>query len=67
MPKSTPMALQEKMSDFIAKLNADPEAKKRLEDSGFVLVDIPVNKVPAFIKEKTPLVMEDAKNAGMIK
>jgi len=67
MPKSTPMALQEKMSDFIAKLNADPEKKKRLEDSGFVLVDIPVNKVPAFIKEKTPLVMEDAKNAGMIK
>jgi len=67
MQKSTPMALQEKMSDFIAKLNADPEAKKRLEDSGFVLVDIPVNKVPAFIKEKTPLVMEDAKNAGMIK
>ena len=67
MPKSTPMALQEKMSDFIAKLNADPEAKKRLEDSGFVLVDIPVNKVPGFIKEKTPLVMEDAKNAGMIK
>ena len=67
MPKSTPMALQEKMSDFIAKLNADPEAKKRLEDSGFVLVDIPVNKVPAFIKEKTPLVMEDAKNAGIIK
>ncbi len=67
MPKSTPMALQEKMSDFIAKLNADPEAKKRLEDSGFVLVDIPVNKVPGFVKEKTPLVMEDAKNAGMIK
>lgn len=67
MPKSTPIALQEKMSDFIAKLNADPEAKKRLEDSGFVLVDIPVNKVPGFVKEKTPLVMEDAKNAGMIK
>jgi tripartite-type tricarboxylate transporter receptor subunit TctC len=50
MPKSTPIALQEKMSDFIAKLNADPEAKKRLEDSGFVLVDIPVNKVPGFVK-----------------
>lgn len=67
MPKSTPFALQEKMSDFIGKLNADPEAKKRLEDMGFVVVDIPVNKIPAFMKEKTPLAMEDAKNAGMIK
>jgi hypothetical protein len=32
-----------------------------------VLVDIPLKKIPAFIKEKTPLAMEDAKNAGMIK
>jgi tripartite-type tricarboxylate transporter receptor subunit TctC len=43
MPKSTPLALQEKMSD------------------------IPLKQIPAFMKEKTPLAMEDAKNAGMIK
>lgn len=67
MPKSTPIAIQEKMSDFIGKLNADVETKKRLEDMGFVLVDIPLKQIPAFMKEKTPLVMEDAKNAGMIK
>jgi tripartite-type tricarboxylate transporter receptor subunit TctC len=67
MPKSTPLALQEKMSDFIGKLNADVDTKKRLEDMGFVLVDIPLKQIPAFMKEKTPLAMEDAKNAGMIK
>ena len=67
MPKSTPLALQEKMSDFIGKLNADVDTKKRLEDLGFVLVDIPLKQIPAFMKEKTPLAMEDAKNAGMIK
>lgn len=67
MPKSTPIALQQKMSDFIGKLNADPEAKKRLEEMGFVLVDIPLDKITNFMKEKTPQAMEDAKNAGMIK
>jgi tripartite-type tricarboxylate transporter receptor subunit TctC len=67
MPKSTPIALQEKMSDFIGKLNADVDTKKRLEDMGFVLVDIPLKQIPAFMKEKAPLAMEDAKNAGMIK
>jgi tripartite-type tricarboxylate transporter receptor subunit TctC len=67
MPKSTPMALQQKMSDYFASLNADLETKKRLEDAGFVLVDIPLAKIPAFMKEKTPLAMDDAKNAGMIK
>jgi tripartite-type tricarboxylate transporter receptor subunit TctC len=67
MPKSTPVAVQQKMSDFIAKLKADVDTKKRLEDMGFVLVDIPLKQIPAFMKEKTPLAMEDAKNAGMIK
>jgi hypothetical protein len=32
-----------------------------------VIVDIPLAKMPAFMKEKIPQAMEDAKNAGMIK
>jgi tripartite-type tricarboxylate transporter receptor subunit TctC len=67
MPKSTPIETQKKMSDYMAKLNADPDTKKRLEEGGFVLVDIPLDKIPAFMKEKEPLVMEDARNAGMLK
>jgi len=67
MPKATPKLIQQKMSDFIGKLNADVEAKKRLEDLGFVLVDVPVDKIPAFMKEKTPIALEDAKSAGLLK
>ena len=67
VPKSTPKDLQEKLSNYFGTLNADPVIKKKLEDAGFVLVDIPLDKVPAFMKEKTPLAMDDAKNAGMIK
>ncbi|MBU3567087.1 tripartite tricarboxylate transporter substrate binding protein [Polynucleobacter alcilacus] len=67
VPKATPLVLQQKLSDYFAKLNADPETKKKLEDSGFVIVDIPLAKMPAFMKEKIPQAMDDAKNAGMIK
>ena len=67
VPKATPLVLQQKMSDYFAQLNADPETKKKLEDSGFVIVDVPLAKMPAFIKEKTAQAMDDAKNAGMIK
>ena len=65
MPRSTPIELQKKMSDFMAKLNAEPESRKRLEEAGFVLVDIPLEKIGAFMQEKTPIIMEDAKNAGL--
>jgi tripartite-type tricarboxylate transporter receptor subunit TctC len=67
VPKATPLVLQQKMSDYFAQLNTDPETKKKLEDSGFVIVDIPLAKMPAFMKEKTAQAMDDAKNAGMIK
>lgn len=65
MPKSTPVDLQKKMSDFMGKLNAEPESRKRLEEAGFVLVDIPLDKIGAFMQEKTPLIMDDAKSAGI--
>ena len=67
VPKSTPLVLQQKMSDYFAQLNADPETKKKLEDAGFILVDIPLAKMPAFMKEKTAQALDDAKNAGMLK
>ena len=67
VPKSTPKPIQQKLSDYFALLNSDPEIKKKLEDAGFVLVDIPLSKMPAFMKEKTAQAMDDAKNAGMIK
>jgi tripartite-type tricarboxylate transporter receptor subunit TctC len=67
VPKATPLILQQKLSDYFGVLNSDPETKKKLEDAGFVIVDIPLAKISAFMKEKTPQAMDDAKNAGMIK
>ena len=66
MPKSTPDASKQKMSDFMAKLNRDPKAKAQLEEGGFVVVDVPFEKMQAFMAEKTPLIMDDAKNSGLL-
>ena len=67
VPKSTPKETQEKLSNFFGMINADPVIKKKLEEDGFVLVDIPLEKIPTFMKEKIPQALDDAKNAGMIK
>jgi len=67
VPKNTPLTIQQKLSGYFGLLNSDPEIRKKLEDAGFVIVDIPLAKIPAFMKEKIPQVMGDAKNAGMVK
>ncbi len=67
VPKNTPLTIQQKLSDYFGLLNSDPEIRKKLEDAGFVIVYIPLAKIPAFMKEKIPQVMGDAKNAGMVK
>ncbi|MCS6765816.1 MAG: tripartite tricarboxylate transporter substrate binding protein [Candidatus Protistobacter heckmanni] len=67
VPKSTPPEIQKQVSDLMAVLNRDPDTRKRLEDVGFELVDIPVDKIADFMKTKTPVYMQDAKAAGLLK
>jgi translation elongation factor P/translation initiation factor 5A len=52
---------------MMASLNKDPDYVKRMTDGGFEQVDIPVDQVPAFMKEQTKATLEDAKIAGMVK
>ena len=44
VPKSTPENVRKEVSDLIGKINADPEFKKKMEESGFVLTDISYDK-----------------------
>lgn len=52
VPKSTPEAVRQKMSDIISGINAEPSFKKRMEDGGFVLTDITYKDMPKFMAEK---------------
>jgi len=67
VPKSTPAAVKKRLSDLWAALNADPEMKALAARSGFELVNVGVEQMDAFLKEKTTLYMESARLLGLVK
>jgi tripartite-type tricarboxylate transporter receptor subunit TctC len=67
MPKSTPPEVRKRMSDLWAALNNDPEMKELAFKSGFELVNVGVDKMDAFMRERTKAYMEVAKRMGLVK
>jgi tripartite-type tricarboxylate transporter receptor subunit TctC len=65
MPKSTPAAARKRMSDLWAALNADPEMKDLAFKSGFELVNVGVDKMEPFMRERTKAYTEVAKRLGL--
>jgi len=67
MPKSTPPALRKRMSDLWAVLNSDPEMKELAARSGFELVNVGVDQMDAFMKERIKVYTEVARRMGLAK
>jgi tripartite-type tricarboxylate transporter receptor subunit TctC len=65
VPKSTPIEARKRLSDLWATLNNDPEMKELAAKSGFELVNIGVDQMDAFMKEKTRLYTEGAARLGL--
>jgi tripartite-type tricarboxylate transporter receptor subunit TctC len=65
MPKSTPPEVRKRMSDLWARLNAEQEMKDLAEKSGFELVNIGVDGMDAFMKERAKVYTEMAKRMGL--
>jgi tripartite-type tricarboxylate transporter receptor subunit TctC len=65
MPKSTPPEARKRISDLWAALNAEPEMKELAEKSGFELVNIGVDGMDAFMKERTKIYTDVAKRMGL--
>ena len=65
MPKSTPPEARKRVSDLWAALNNDPEMKELAFKSGFELVNIGVDKMEPFMKERTKAYTEVAKRLGL--
>jgi len=55
MPKSSTPEQRKRMSELWAALNSDPEMKELAAKSGFELVDVGVDGMDAFMKEKIKL------------
>jgi len=65
VPKSTPMEARKRLSDLWAQLNSDPEMKERAAQAGFELVNVGIEQMDAFMKEKTNLYTESAKRLNL--
>ncbi len=67
VPKATPEAERKRLSDLFAKVNADPTFRKKATDAGYVLVDIPYEKMAGFMATQKKEYEEAARDVGMLK
>jgi len=67
MPRSTSPEARKRISDLWAALNNDSEMKELAFKSGFELVNVGVDNMDAFMKERTKAYTEVAKRLGLIK
>jgi tripartite-type tricarboxylate transporter receptor subunit TctC len=65
VPKSTPPEARKKISDMWAALNNDSEMKELAAKNGFELVNVGVDQMDAFMKDKTRLYTESAQRLGL--
>jgi tripartite-type tricarboxylate transporter receptor subunit TctC len=65
VPKSTPADARKRLSDLWRVLNNDPEMKALAAKSGFELVNVGVEEMDGFMKEKTKLYTEGAARLGL--
>ena len=67
LPKSAPADIRKQVSDICLDINKDAEFQKRMADGGFELVDIGVDKMAAFMSERSKVYIETAKRMGLVK
>ncbi|MGD8809444.1 MAG: tripartite tricarboxylate transporter substrate binding protein [Gammaproteobacteria bacterium] len=66
VPKSTPDAVRQRISDIFGEINANPTLRTDAENLGFAPVDIPYGEVAKFIEKKRQDYLELAKEAGLV-
>jgi tripartite-type tricarboxylate transporter receptor subunit TctC len=65
MPKSSTPEQKKRMSDLWAALNADPEMKELAAKSGFELVNVGVERMDAFMKERIKVYTDVGRRMGL--
>lgn len=65
VPRSTPPEARKRLSELWAALNADPEMQALAAKSGFELVNVGLDGMDAFMKEKARIYTEVGKQMGL--
>jgi len=67
VPQSTPPDLRKRISDMFGDINKDPEFRARMAEGGFELVDVPYEKMPAFMAERVKVYSDLGRRMGLVK
>jgi len=67
LPKSASAEMKKQVSDICLDINKDPDFRKRMADGGFELVDVGIDKMPAFMAERAKVYTEAARRLGLLK
>lgn len=67
VPKGTPEAKRKELSALFAKINKDPEYRKKMIAGGFQIVDVDYEHAPAFLAEKRKEYEAAAREVGLLK
>jgi len=67
VPKSTPEELRRRISAQFSEINADAEFRKNMVEQGLELVDVPYEKMAAFMDERKKAYLSVAKLMGLVK
>jgi tripartite-type tricarboxylate transporter receptor subunit TctC len=67
VPKSTPPAVRKQVSDMMDAINKDPEHRRKMFEGGFEVVDVPLEMMPTFMKERSAEYLNSAKTLGLVK
>ena len=66
VPKDTPEDVTRKLSDIFGQINENPEFREKMQDLGFVLIDVPYAEVDEFMAERREEYEEVAREMGII-
>lgn len=67
VPKAATEETRKEVSDALQKLNNDPEFRKQMVESGFTMIDVPYDQVPAFLEKMTNEYYDVARELKLIK
>jgi tripartite-type tricarboxylate transporter receptor subunit TctC len=67
VPKSTPADVQATMADILARINADPEFIRKMEEGGFAMLNVGPDKMGAFMADVKARYQALAKEMGIVK
>lgn len=67
VPKSTPVDIQNKLAADLAKVNADPEFIRKMEESGFAMLNVGPAQMGPFMTEVKARYEALAKEMGIVK